>query len=269
MRKYISKFLVVILAAFLVSCTGGTPTQDTNVIMTAAVSTMVASFFDTQTAMVTPVTATATPTLTSTLTPFPTFTPFLFSTPFASPTFVYYTPTLGSLTPGTPTATGTLATATVNPNVLAFGCNNLAFIRDVTVPAGTVIKRNQDFTKTWKVQNTGTCNWMYQYGLVLLSGDRNGGKDTKIQRLVTVNDWAEVSINMTAPQKPGTYTNYWRMTDTSGHMFGATLVASFVVAPPPTATSAPTITKTTAPTSTFTFTPLPMPTGTETPTATP
>jgi hypothetical protein len=233
--------------------------------MTAVVNTMVASYFETQTALVTPVTATST----LTQTPFPTVTPFSSSTPFASPTFVYYTATLGSLTPGTPTATGTLATATVNPGALAFGCNNLAFIRDVTVPAGTVIPKNQDFTKTWKVQNTGTCNWLYQYGLVLLSGDPYGGKNTKIQRLVTVNDWAEVSVNMTAPKNPGTYTNYWRMTDVNGNMFGATLVVSFVVAAPPASTSAPTFTKTPVPTSTFTFTPSPAPTDTETPTPTP
>ena len=266
MKKYISKLLVMIFIAFmLVSCAGATPTEEVDTVMTAVVNTMVASYFETQTALVTPVTATST----LTQTPFPTVTPFSSSTPFASPTFVYYTATLGSLTPGTPTATGTLATATVNPGALAFGCNNLAFIRDVTVPAGTVIPKNQDFTKTWKVQNTGTCNWLYQYGLVLLSGDPYGGKNTKIQRLVTVNDWAEVSVNMTAPKNPGTYTNYWRMTDVNGNMFGATLAVSFVVAAPPTSTSAPAFTKTPVPTSTFTFTPSPAPTDTETPTPTP
>jgi hypothetical protein len=265
MHKDISKFLLAILVAFmLVSCGGAAPTEDVNVVMTDAINTMVISFFETQTALVTPVT----PTFAATQTPFPTVTLPLSSTPLASATFVYYTPTLGSLTPGSPTVTGTLPTATVNPNALAFGCNNLAFIRDVTVPAGTVIPKNKDFTKTWKVQNTGTCNWMYQYGLVLLSGDRYGGKDTKIQRLVTVDDWAEVSINMTAPNKPGTYTNYWRMTDLNGNMFGATLVVSFVVAAPAAPTAVPTSTKTLAPpTSTFTFTPVP--TDTETPTVTP
>ncbi len=268
MQKYINKFLVVILIALmLVSCGATTPTEEVDTVMTAVVHTLVASFFETQTALVTPATATSP----STLTPFPTVTSFSSSTPFASPTFVYYTPTLGSLTPGTPTPTGTLATATVNPGALASGCNNLAFIRDVTIPAGAVIQKNQDFTKTWKVQNTGTCNWLYQYGLVLLSGDPYGGKNTKIQRLVTVNDWSEVSVNMTAPKNPGTYTNYWRMTDASGHMFGATLVVSFVVAAPAAPTSIPTFTRTPAPSATFTFTSTPslVPTATETPTSTP
>ncbi|MBC7877693.1 MAG: hypothetical protein H7Y59_11040 [Anaerolineales bacterium] len=253
----------------LVSCAGQAPTEEVNVIMTDAINTMVVSFFETQTALVTPVTATST----VTQTPFPTVTLFPSATSLVSPTFIYYTATLGSLTPGTPTVTGTPPTATVNPGALAVGCNNLAFIRDVTIPAGTVIVKNKGFTKTWKVQNTGTCNWMYQYGLVLLSGDRYGGKDIKIQKLVTVDDWSELSIHMTAPKKAGTYTSYWRMTNLDGIMFGATLVVSFVVVDSATSTSVPTATSTItntvapAPTSSFTFTPVP--TNTETPTPTP
>lgn len=264
MHKYIRKLLIIILSAFmLVSCAGQAPTEEVNVIMTDAINTMVVSFFETQTALVTPVTATST----VTQTPFPTVTLFPSATNLASPTFIYYTATLGSLTPGTPTVTGTPPTATVNPGALAVGCNNLAFIRDVNIPAGTVIAKNKDFTKTWKVQNTGTCDWVYQYGLVLLSGDRYGGKDTKLQKLVKVNDWSEVSINMTAPNKPGTYTNYWRMTDLKGNMFGATLTVSFVVAAPAAPTLVPTLTNTAVPVPTSTFTPVP--TNTETPTATP
>jgi hypothetical protein len=83
---------------------------------------------------------------------------------------------------GTFTPTGTLPTATVNSDALAVGCNNLAFIRDVSIPAGTVIGKGQEFTKTWKVQNTGTCDWMYQYTLVLVGGEAYGGASTKIQK---------------------------------------------------------------------------------------
>jgi hypothetical protein len=223
MQKHFKKLLIMLLlAALLVSCGGEapTPTEEVEAVMTAAISTMVASFFETQTALATPVT----PTSTLTETPFPTATQFASTTPIASSTFVYFTATLGSLTPGSPTVTGTLPTATVNPGALAVGCNNLGFVRDVTIPAGTVIQPNKNFTKTWKVQNTGTCNWMYQYSFMLLSGDSYGeDKVIKIQKLVTVNDWTELSVSMTAPKKPGTYTNYWRLADLNGNMFGATL----------------------------------------------
>lgn len=264
MQKHFKKLLIMLLlAALLVSCGGEAPvpTEEVEALMTSVVSTMVASFFETQTALVTPVTSTSI----STETPFATVTQFPSSTPFAlsTSTFIYFTATLGSLTPGSPTVTGTLPTATVNPGALAVGCNNLGFIRDVTIPAGTVIQPNKNFTKTWKVQNTGTCNWMYQYSFMLLSGDSYGeDKVIKIQKLVTVNDWTELSVSMTAPKKPGTYTSYWRLADLNQTMFGATLAVSFVVPGP---TSAPTITKTPAPTSTFTVAPPPTSTFTVTP----
>lgn len=228
---------LVLMTIFIAACGAGTEqsaADDVDSLMTAAVGTMVSSLFETQTAMVTPATDTPVPTMTlqPSPTPYPTTTPQL----LPSPTFIFYTATLSLSTPGTPTVTGTLPTPTVNSNALAYGCNNLAFIRDVNIPPGTVLKRKEEFTKTWKVQNTGTCNWMYQYRLVLLSGEGQNASVDNLGRQVAVWDWAEVSIQMTAPNHGGTYTSYWRMADGDGHMFGATLTLSFIVAEDPTPT---------------------------------
>ena len=251
----ISKVLIVILIVLtLAACGGATPAADVNVPMTSVVNTMVASYFETVTALAPPLTDT--PVSTQTFIPLPTATQFRTPTPLPSATFVYYTATLGSLTP-----TGTLITATINPDALAVGCNNLYFIRDVTIPAGTVLKKNQDFTKTWKVQNTGTCNWLYQYILVPL-GDSFGGGSPKIQKLVKPDSWSELSVDVTAPNKPGTYTSYWRLSNGQS-MFGATLALSFVVADQPTSTPVPSITNT------FTLVPSETPSETPTPTPTP
>jgi len=250
--------LIGILAALTLAACGGeaTPTETTvDVLMTQGVATMVASYFEAQTAAATPATDTPIATLTS----FPTLTPFSSPTSYSTPTYIYYTATLG--TPVTPTVTGTRATATINPASLAYGCNNLAFIRDVTVPPGTVFQKGEDFTKTWKVQNIGTCPWMYQYRLMLVSGSDFGAGSTKLQRKVEVNDWAEISIQIGAPKQPGTYASYWRLADADGHMFGATLVVSFVVVEPPTpvpTTAVPTVT----PTATVTVTETPTVTAT-------
>ncbi len=225
--KIVLIFLLMTIFAAACGAEATPAVEDVDALVTAGVGTMVASFFETQTAMVTPATSTpvATLTLLPTFTPYPTGTPL----PLPSPTFIYYAATVIAPTAGLPTVTGTLPTATVNSSVLAYGCNNLAFIRDVNMPPGTVLKPKDRFTKTWKVQNTGTCNWTYPYTLVLLSGDSFGASGDHIGRQVTVWDWAEVSIDMAAPEKPGTYTTYWRMTDGAGNMFGATLVLSFVV----------------------------------------
>jgi hypothetical protein len=51
-RKY--KIFFLLLTLLLSACAGAAPTEDPEVVMTSAVGTMVASFFETQTAKVTP-----------------------------------------------------------------------------------------------------------------------------------------------------------------------------------------------------------------------
>ena len=223
-------FLAFLLVSVLAVSCGGTEepvVEDVDALVTAGVGTMVASFFETQTAAVTP--ATITPV--ATLTPLPTFTLYPTSTPLPlpSPTIIFYTATFSIPTSGIPTVTGTLPTATVNSAALANGCNNLAFIRDVNLPAGTVVGKEEQITKTWKVQNIGTCEWKFQYRLAFLSGDDLRASGDYIRKQVAVWDWSEVSISFTSPSKPGTYTSYWRMVDGDGKMFGTTLVVSFVI----------------------------------------
>ena len=230
MKKQILRMKILLITGFLLAACAGnaaTPTQDVNIVMTSAINTMVASFFLTQTAAVPPATATplpsTTPLPTATIPPLPTAT---FPPP---PTAVIIYPTLttplATVTLGTP---GTVVTATINPASLGSGCNNLGFIRDVTIPSGTVLKPGENFTKTWKVQNTGTCEWLYQYSLVLVSGPEFSAGGTKLGKIVTVGDWSELSLNMDAPNKEGDYVAYWRLSD-GVKPFGATLEVSFKV----------------------------------------
>lgn len=236
-RKY--KRIFLFLTIFLSACAGAAPTENPEIAMTSAVGTMVASFFETQTAMVTPVTATPT----ATETKFPTPTMFATQTPLSS-----LTPTLFfSTSVGSPTVTGTLPTVTVNASALGFGCNNLAFVRDVNYPNGTVLKPGEQFTKTWKVANNGTCNWMFGYRLKFVSGDMDPTINGTLGKQVTPGNWAELSAVLSAPNKAGTYSAYFRFSDGS-HQFGATLGVTIKVEGPPTNTPAPT--KTPTPTNT-------------------
>jgi len=212
--------LLIIFAILLTACGGAaTPTRDPiDIVLTEGVKTMVASYFETQTAMAPVPTAT----LPATSTPVITLTPLALLSTIpaipATPTYIYYT-----FTPVIITPTGTLLTATLNANSLAYGCNNLAFIADVNYPSGATVQSSANFTKTWKVQNTGTCNWLYGYRLAFVSGTDFDAPDKSIGKIVTVDDWAEISINLDAPKKLGTYSAYWRLTDGAGHMFGSTL----------------------------------------------
>lgn len=249
----------LLLALLLASCGGlgnlPEPTMDANQIYTAVIGTLVQSISQTQAALPQPAI------VADSATPVPSSTPLPIPSPLPSPTryYVYITPYTSTplFTPG---PTGTAFTATVNPAVLAYGCNNLAFIRDTTVPPGTSFKPGETFTKTWKVMNSGTCNWVYQYRLKFLSGSSMDGEPRMLGRIVTVGDWRDISIELNAPAVPGTYSGYWRMADPEGNMFGATLAISIIVEAPA---------NTAIPTSMFTSTPTPTPSPTGPPTATP
>lgn len=218
----------VLLVIILTSCGGqapASPTPDVNAILTSAIGTVAASFFETQTALVPPATETFTPTMIPTDTPLilPTATTaptqtqmILISTPVPNFTFV-------------PSPTGTQYTPTVNPSTLGVGCNNLRLIRDVTIPAGTVLKPKETFTKTWQVENNGTCDWVYLHHLVFISGDSMAGESTRLSKVIPPRKWTQISVDLQAPNREGSYTGYWRFADPDGNVFGSTLTVTIVV----------------------------------------
>ena len=215
---------ILLVSVLLVSCAGqppASPTPDMNALLTQSIGTLSASFFLTQTAIV--------PTMTNT--PLPTPTPLATNTPLALPsplpsatqgfiaaTFVY------------PSVTGTVYTPTTNPSTLAYGCNNLGLIRDVTIPSGTEVNPGESFTKTWQVANTGTCDWLNGYRLVPVSGTKLAEESVRINNApVPPKEWRQISVNMEAPKDKGTYTQYWQLSDGAGNNFGALLGVTIVV----------------------------------------
>jgi hypothetical protein len=101
-------------------------------------------------------------------------------------------------------------------------------VNDIALSSDT-LKAGDTFTKTWQVANTGTCEWKFNYRLVFVSGDEMDGIGEKVGNNIPVNKWTRISATMVAPRNPGTYTGYWRLSDTSGHTFGATLKVSITV----------------------------------------
>jgi hypothetical protein len=238
LMKTSSRILYLFLLAILMTACGGRPeaepTTDIDAVMTAGVGTMVASFFETQTALYTPPVDTSTPepSPTNTATVAPSLAPTLVSSPTQ---IIYFTATLGTGTPSlTPTITGTL-----DPASLASGCHNLALVSDLPISAGTILKPGQEFLKEWKVANTGTCAWKFAYRPVFVSGDQLSGVGLRVVNLIEPGKWTTLSAKMKAPDKNGTYTGYWRLSDSDGKLFGATLAVSIKVGTPPEDTSTP------------------------------
>jgi Ig-like domain-containing protein len=214
---------ILLISLVLISCGGqppASPTPDMNALLTQSIGTLSASFFLTQTAIV----PTATNTPLPTPSPLATSTPLALPSPLASATqgIVYVPPAV--------TVTGTVYTPTTNPSSLAYGCNNLGFIRDVTIESKAEMSPGERFTKTWQVANTGTCDWLSGYRLVPVSGTEFAEDPVRINNApVPPNEWRQISVGMDAPEDAGTYTQYWQMSDGAGHTFGSLLGVTIVV----------------------------------------
>lgn len=229
------------LALFLSACgtAPATEASQIDIILTEGVKTMVASYFETQTALAPA--ATDTPTITPLPSSTPAFTPVGFlnnaQTPLPTSTFVWY-PSLAV----TSTVTGTPPTATLPSS--GFGCNNLTLLYDIYPNGSNVLKPGQNFTMTWKVHNSGTCEWKSYYRLTFVSGADFDPPSVNIGKIVPPDKNPEISLNMDAPNRTGTFTAYYRMSDGEGHMFGSTLVVSIKVQEDPTNTPQPSSTAT-------------------------
>jgi len=125
-----------------------------------------------------------------------------------------------------PTATPTLAFASSTPYVYLSPipvkrCDAAAFVKDVTVADGSLISPGNSFTKTWRIQNVGTCSWTPSYALVFINGDgMNAPSRVSFSGNVNPGETVDLSVNLTAPSKKGHYRNYWKLRNASGVLFG-------------------------------------------------
>ncbi len=185
-----------------------------------------------------------------------TFTPSATSSLTKTATLAVATPRF-SPTPGP-------ATQTNAPDTL---CNQAGAGNplDVTVPDDSVIAAGQSFVKTWKLVNTGTCTWTSGYSTRFFYGDRMSAPEiVPLQSTVLPSQSVEISVEMVAPQAPGTYQGNWKMMNPAGELFGigpsgnqAFWVRIVVPTSQATFTPTPTVSATTNPTASPTSTATP------------
>ncbi len=123
-------------------------------------------------------------------------------------------PTLPATSPApTPTDTkGVPPTGTPRPTAgptsaaSTSGCNpDATFEADVTIPDNTQIAVGQSFVKTWRVRNTGTCDWGAGYHWTFVEGEQMSGPDAAAIPETPVGESADISVELTAPRQEGTY----------------------------------------------------------------
>lgn len=135
------------------------------------------------------------------------------------------TPT-ASATPeltSTPTATLTPTETPIPPTAtpVPVPCNAMQFVADITVEDGEMMAPGESFEKVWRLRNIGTCTWTTDYDLVFVDGDQmDGDKTSSLPNKVSPGNSIDVSVDLVAPTKKGSYTGYWMLRSSGGSYFG-------------------------------------------------
>ena len=102
-----------------------------------------------------------------------------------------------TLPPPTPTE--------VPPDNPADCLNRASFVADVTIPDNSNVPAGTVFTKTWRVQNTGTCIWWSGYTLAHYSQENLSAPASVPLPVTNPGETADLSLDLVAPSVAGTY----------------------------------------------------------------
>jgi ABC-type amino acid transport substrate-binding protein len=118
---------------------------------------------------------------------------------------------------------------------------SMAFIEDLTyddhnMTAPPVMTPGEDFVKSWRILNNGTCDWAADYALVYVRGNRieasMNGSTVPVGRTVRPGETIDLSAALRAPQVPGVFQGFWQMRDNLGQYFGEVVWVGIQVADP-------------------------------------
>jgi len=115
---------------------------------------------------------------------------------------------------------------------------DLDYVADITIDDGTVLQPGEDFTKIWRVENSGSCEWDTDFEWVHVDGPQLADVDSLTLNdlslaAVPVGNQVNLDVEMTAPDDPGTYQSVWQMRDADGNLFGERLFIDIRVQCPP------------------------------------
>jgi hypothetical protein len=99
-------------------------------------------------------------------------------------------------------------------------CLSASYVADVTIPDNTQLDEGEEFVKTWRVRNTGTCAWPEHTAIAFSSGTQMDAPDSVEVGAVESGGEVEVSVDMKAPAEAGRYTGMWRMKTAEGFFGG-------------------------------------------------
>ena len=107
--------------------------------------------------------------------------------------------------------------------------NNLSFLKDETIPDGTLIQPGASIDKRWEVENSGTCNWVTGYTIRLIGGSEMGANSEQDLFPARSDTTTTIRIEFKAPIEPGNYRSAWQAFNTEGDAFGDPFYIDIIV----------------------------------------
>ncbi|MBN2503472.1 MAG: hypothetical protein JXB38_22035 [Anaerolineales bacterium] len=105
-------------------------------------------------------------------------------------------------------------------------CDQARFVEDVIVDvpveAGTAVNPGTHFTKTWRVENSGSCTWTSEYALVYAGGEQmaSPAEAALPEQEVAPGEVIDIAVPLVAPMAAGTYSGEWLLRNAAGETFG-------------------------------------------------
>lgn len=117
-------------------------------------------------------------------------------------------------------STETLSIAAEKPKTIF----HVTFVDDVSIPDKTPLPPAAEFTKVWKLENTGNVVIPAGTPVIFVGGEKFSHKEgsVRVEQDVPVGSNFLVSLTgLRAPKGSGeTYTGFWRLSDGEGQLFG-------------------------------------------------
>jgi hypothetical protein len=87
------------------------------------------------------------------------------------------------------------------------------------------------FTKTWRITNSGTCDWPADTMLAFVNGDKLSPTDAVKVGAVKVGQTLDVSVDMQAPNEDEAPVSFWQL-KSNGQPFGSQFTTVIIVGNP-------------------------------------
>ncbi|KAG2345200.1 hypothetical protein BDR05DRAFT_998350 [Suillus weaverae] len=112
-----------------------------------------------------------------------------------------------------------------------------AFVSDTTVPDGQIFPPGAEFVKSWRMLNNGEKPWPEMTEIHFVAGESFAPEadSSMVFKVGRVDPGEALDVwtgDLKAPDAPGRYVSYWKLTDGAGQRFGANIWIDVTVIEP-------------------------------------